>query len=126
MKRQLSIIIVLLITIGCPATLGLGAQYKYDHLHRLTRVTYNNGTQITYTYDEVGNRTRRVSTLMADSSIDGSVNFQDFAIVASRWLEQDCSYPDAWCFGADINWSNTVDFDDLALLSYQWLESIGP
>jgi YD repeat-containing protein len=100
---------------------ALGTQYKYDNLHRLTRVIYNNGMQITYTYDEVGNRTQRVSTLMADTSVDGTVNFQDFAILASRWLDANCTYPE-WCQGADIDWSTKVDIEDLAILTQQWLD----
>ena len=103
---------------------SFGATYKYDNLHRLTRVVYDNGTVITYTYDEVGNRTRQVSTLMADTSIDGTVNFQDYAIMASRWLEEDCGYPDNWCEGADINWSTEVNALDLAIITDQWLESV--
>jgi YD repeat-containing protein len=102
--------------------LVLGAQYKYDNLHRLTRVIYNNGRQITYTYDDAGNRTDQFSTLMADSTIDGSVDFQDFAILASRWLAEDCIRPD-WCESADIDWSTAVDMEDLAVLAQQWLAS---
>jgi YD repeat-containing protein len=97
--------------------------YDYDNLHRITRVVYENGTVITYTYDEVGNRTRRVSTLQADTSIDGIVNFEDFAILASRWLEQDCIRPD-WCEGADINWNTKAGIEDLAILAQQWLASV--
>jgi YD repeat-containing protein len=99
------------------------AKYEYDALNRLTRVVYDNGTAISYTYDKVGNRTQRVSTLLADTSIDGKVDFKDFAILASRWLEQDCISSD-WCGGSDIDWSGSVDFDDLAILAQQWLESV--
>ncbi|MHC4604430.1 MAG: RHS repeat domain-containing protein, partial [Planctomycetota bacterium] len=102
------------------------ATYNYDHLHRLTRVIYDNGTQITYTYDEVGNRTRRVSTLQADTSIDGTVNFQDFALIASSWLDSECGYPDDWCAGADINWSGKANWDDLSKLATYWLSSFPP
>ena len=36
--------------------------YKYDELNRLSQVTYDDGTTITYTYDEAGNRlTKQVS-----------------------------------------------------------------
>jgi len=34
--------------------------YDYDALHRLTRVTYDDGSAILYEYDAVGNRTLRV------------------------------------------------------------------
>jgi YD repeat-containing protein len=116
-------IILVLITFFVPT--ALGTQYKYDNLHRLTRVIYNDGMQITYNYDEVGNRTQRVSTLMADTSVDGTVNFKDFAILASRWLEEGCISPD-WCQGADIDWNTEVGIEDLAILADQWLESINP
>lgn len=98
-------------------------KYEYDALNRLTRVVYDSGVQITYNYDKVGNRTQKVSTLMADTSLDGSVDFKDFAIMASRWLEQDCGYSDEWCEKADLNWSTAVNIDDLVVLVDQWLES---
>ncbi len=60
---------------------------------------------------------------MADASVDGSVNFKDFAILASSWLEEGCITPD-WCKGADINWSTAVNIDDLVVLANQWLEGI--
>ena len=37
--------------------------YIYDELDRLTQVTYDDGTVINYTYDEIGNRTTAVVTL---------------------------------------------------------------
>lgn len=50
------------------ATVG----YQYDALHRLTQVTYANGTIIEYSYDPAGNRTRRlVTTLILDTDGDG-------------------------------------------------------
>ena len=115
---------VALITIFGLESISSAATYNYDNLHRLTRIVYDNGTMITYTYDEVGNRTRRVSTLQADTSIDGTVDFQDFAILAFRWLEEDCGYSDEWCEGADIDWNTEVDFEDLAIIAQQWLNSV--
>ena len=117
------VIAVWLISLSCMTSKVFGITYKYDNLYRLARVVYDNGTVITYSYDEVGNRTRRVSTLQADSSIDGTVNFQDFALLASRWLETECGYPDEWCEGADIDWNTEVGVEDLAILAQQWLES---
>ena len=124
MKRYIILMVISFIFLFCFEQLAFGITYKYDNLNRLTRVVYDNGTVITYTYDEVGNRTRRVFTLQADTSIDGSVNFQDFAILASRWLEEECSYPDEWCEGADIDWNTEVGIEDLAILAQQWLESV--
>lgn len=105
--------------------LSLAGTYTYDNLHRLTRVIYNNGMQISYTYDEVGNRTQRVSTLLADTSLDGTVNFHDFTLLASRWLDETCISPD-WCDRADIDWSTAVDFQDLPIVAQQWLEGVTP
>ena len=122
--KQYSCVTTILVSIIFFMPTAFGTQYRYDNLHRLTRVIYDNGMQITYTYDEVGNRTQRVSTFMADTSVDGSVNFQDFAILASRWLQQDCGYPDEWCERADLNWSDVVNTEDLAILAQQWLDSM--
>jgi len=36
--------------------------YQYDALGRLTKLTYSNGVNITYTYDAAGNRTTEVIT----------------------------------------------------------------
>jgi len=124
MKKYI-IIFIIVISLFCSTT-AFAATYKYDNLHRLTRVVYENGTVITYNYDEVGNRTRRISTLQADSSIDGIVNFQDFAILASRWLDEECGYPDDWCQGSDIDWNTEVGIEDLAILAQQWLEGTTP
>jgi YD repeat-containing protein len=39
--------------------------YTYDSLGRVTQVTYDNGTTITYVYDAAGNRTSQVVTCSA-------------------------------------------------------------
>jgi YD repeat-containing protein len=44
-----------------PAHAG-SATHTYDSLGRLTKVTYSNGTVITYTYDAAGNRSTVVTT----------------------------------------------------------------
>ncbi len=121
--RQHGILIICIILLLCLSQLASGTTYNYDNLHRLTRVVYDNGTVITYTYDEVGNRTKRVSTLIADASVDGTVNLNDFSLVALRWLETDCGYPDEWCDGADIDWNTEVGIEDLALIAQQWLDT---
>ena len=36
--------------------------YTYDNLNRLTKVVYDNGTTVSYTYDELGNRTSKEVT----------------------------------------------------------------
>jgi len=123
MKRYWFFTLVIFLDLSCFSQTAFCTTYHYDNLHRLTRVTYDSGMTITYTYDEVGNRTTRISTLQADASVDGTVNFHDFAILASRWLETDCILPD-FCSGADVDWSTEVNIDDLSILAQQWLETI--
>lgn len=120
MKRYL---LVMMAVIFCSSEHVFATTYDYDSLNRLVRVTYDSGFQITYAYDEVGNRTQRVSRWLADVSIDGTVNFRDFALVASYWLNTNCAYPD-FCGEADINHSTAVNIEDLALLANQWLEGV--
>lgn len=45
-----------------PAAHAGSASYTYDSLGRLAKVTYSNGTVITYTYDAAGNRSSVVTT----------------------------------------------------------------
>jgi hypothetical protein len=52
---------------------------------------------------------------------DGIVNFRDFAIFASYWMDDTCSGPD-WCEGIDFNESSRVDIQDLAKFVKYWLE----
>ena len=47
------------------------SQYSYDQLHRLEAVTYESGTTITYQYDELGNRTRRI-VVLGSCAVDGT------------------------------------------------------
>lgn len=45
-----------------PSLLTLAQNYTYDNLNRLTKVVYQNGTTVSYTYDELGNRTSKEVT----------------------------------------------------------------
>ena len=47
---------LLAVLLSGPAWAG-SAAYSYDALGRLISVTYSDGAQITYTYDDAGNRT---------------------------------------------------------------------
>jgi len=52
-----------LITLICIATVSVvsaSTSFEYDNLHRLTRVTYDDGSAVLYEYDAAGNRTLRV------------------------------------------------------------------
>ena len=118
-QNQISMIflVVFVAGLGLPAW---GVTYKYDNLHRLTKVTYDDGTTIVYSYDASGNRSRYVVTVVADLDVDTDVDFIDFAKFASHWLETDCVYPDL-CGDADFDWNSKVDLADLATFAENWL-----
>ena len=60
-------------------------------------------------------------TELADLNGDGTVNLEDFAILAVWWDDNGgCVEPD-WCGGADFNMSGTVNFDDLTYFAENWL-----
>ena len=115
-------IIVLLIVIF--VSVAVGETYRYDGVNRLTRVTYDDGTRIIYSYDASGNRTRRVVTVLADFDGDGDVDFADFSTLAVQWLDVP-GVP-----SADIApWPNrdgSIDMQDLEVLAEQWLYGTGP
>ena len=60
MRRALLCVIGVVLGLAGIARVGGATTYQYDRLHRLTKVTYDSGTQIIYTYDASGNRTTKV------------------------------------------------------------------
>lgn len=87
--------------------------YDYDHLHRLVRVTYEDGSRITYEYDAAGNRTRRTVTgpLVGDFDHDGDVDAADFDVLAGCLTGPGVpAAPD--CTSADLSGDNDVDLAD--------------
>ncbi len=63
------------LAISAGIVLADGVQYTYDPLGRLTRVTYDNGASIVYTYDGQGNRTSQVVTAPNLAIFHGQVRF---------------------------------------------------
>jgi len=58
---------------------------------------------------------------LTDLNDDGTVNLEDFAVLACCWDDEDaCSSP-GWCGGADFNMSGTVDMSDLTYFAENWL-----
>ena len=55
-----------------------------------------------------------------DFNNDDIVNYSDFAIFSTNWLDDDCSDPN-WCDGTDIDADGVVDVNDLALFANFWL-----
>ncbi|MDD5064713.1 MAG: hypothetical protein PHQ35_08165 [Phycisphaerae bacterium] len=56
-----------------------------------------------------------------DLDQDTKVDFNDYAILASHWLQTGCNEP-GWCQGADLDIDGNVDFNDLRLFCEFWLE----
>jgi YD repeat-containing protein len=98
------------------------ARYEYDALNRLTRVLYNETTSIEYTYDAVGNRTRRlvIEPPNPDINLSGTVNLVDLAKLANKWLEEGDHQK------GDLNRDGSVDINDLKILANYWLQSSEP
>jgi len=57
---------------------------------------------------------------IGDFDCDCDVDFGDYAVFASEWMDVDCNSPD-WCYGCDLNKSGSVDLFDLAELAEHWL-----
>jgi hypothetical protein len=55
------------------------------------------------------------------SDADATVNWRDFAVLASFWGNMDCQDLN-WCEGADFDLSGGVDAEDLMAFSSGWLE----
>ena len=55
-----------------------------------------------------------------DFNNDTIVNFRDYAILASHWLDT-CNAP-SWCEGTDLNNNGKVNINDLMLFCEFWLE----
>ena len=114
-KTILTVFVILAFASMCLAT-----GYEYDSLNRLSRVVYDDGTQILYSYDASGNRSQEIVSPLADLDTSGAVDLIDFAALASQWLTDVPGDP-----SADIApWPNIdgiVDIKDLAKLAEQWL-----
>ena len=58
--------------------------------------------------------------LAADLDADCYVNWGDFSVFASYWLQDNCQAPD-FCGGADMDQSSLVDWGDFSMFASQWL-----
>lgn len=58
--------------------------HQYDELNRLIEVQYANGTKITYTYDEVGNRLSEVITVPNAPAVVATVAATDITQTSAR------------------------------------------
>lgn len=59
-----------------------------------------------------------------EMELDGCIDFKDFSILASQWLNTNCDCWNNWCDGADITENGCVDLFDLAKIASNWLKSL--
>jgi cyclophilin family peptidyl-prolyl cis-trans isomerase len=60
-----------------------------------------------------------------DLNADGKVNFEDFALLASHWADEDCNSANNFCRGADFDYSGSVTAGDLSPFLEHWLGQLG-
>ncbi len=58
--------------------------------------------------------------ILGDLNNDQNVNFVDYAIFSSFWMNQDCAEP-GWCEGADFDKDGQVNIFDLGVFESHWL-----
>ncbi len=79
-----SLLLSALILIYASASFGaMTVNYTYDNLHRLTRVDRSDGSYTQYTYDEVGNRLSKVTTVTRTLTVASSNPDAGVAITVS-------------------------------------------
>jgi len=63
--------------------------------------------------------------IASDLDDDCYVNWSDFSVFASHWLETDCADPD-WCNGADLDQDTFVNWSDFSVFAQDWLRCVDP
>lgn len=61
--------------------------------------------------------------VLVDVNDDGTVNIEDFSVIAREWERDDCSPSNYWCNDCDFGPDGKVGFDDLAELIKKWVTS---
>ena len=94
--------------------------YQYDELNRLIQAQYPDGTVIDYSYDVVGNRSKKEVKLEnlceGDFDGDGDVDGSDQAVFAADFGRTDCTGSQDPCEG-DFDNDGDVDGSDLAVFA---------
>ena len=89
--------------------------YRYDVVGRLTKVTYDDGSSLTHTYDNNGNLVFVESRAVAsDINANGRVELSDFARLQVCFTGTGGGPVTPGCESADLNGNGTVDLDDFA------------
>lgn len=58
----------------------------------------------------------------SDFYLDSKVNFEDFAILALQWMNNDCNSANDFCGRCDLNYSGSCDAADVGIFADNWLE----
>ena len=118
------------------ATIQTFAQtYNYDNLNRLTKVVYDNGTMVTYTYDALGNRTGKKvtggsdtpqggseSTLPGDFNNNGKLDAQDVVYLTQAMMGSSSLTITA----TDLNQDGKLNVADVVMLVNAVIEGSWP
>jgi len=59
--------------------------------------------------------------LDCDFDVDGDMDFGDFAVLASYWLNSECDSQNNWCQATDLNTDGSVGANELKSLADSWL-----
>lgn len=101
------------------------------HTSNEPNIAYSNPFWIVFNLgmseEDHNNAIHWVDTYLAqlpDLEQDGIVDFKDFAILASQWLNTNCDCRNNWCNRADFTEDGRVDFQDLVKIASNWLESM--
>ena len=62
-----------------------------------------------------------LNTPTRDLYADGFVNYVDFAVFSSYWLDSNCSDPNANCYKADFSRNGSVGLEDVIMFADFWL-----
>ena len=96
--------------------------YTYDTIGRLTHVIYEDGSSITYTYDDAGNRLARIVSASAvckgDFNKDGDVDGHDLVGFAADYASQQP--------GADLNGDTFFNAQDVQIFADEFGENDCP
>ncbi len=93
--------------------------YTYDSNNRLTKVVYDNGMTITYTFDALGNRMSKKMTtsspvLAGDANGDGKISITDAVYVVNYVLHQPAA--DFNAVAADVNGDGNITITDAVMI----------
>jgi predicted metalloprotease len=78
--------------------------------YTLSNIQSNHTVQVTFIFS--GNP--------SDFTLDGIVNFNDYAVFAFYWTDSLCTAP-GWCEGCDYDHSGTVGIEDIGRFAEDWL-----